>query len=139
MSRQYVWYRRRRDDIVVTGASGYSGSGDLGEVYVLAIERGLRAEVLPGAGGEATSRSVREAVGRLVGVRVSTLPLDQTRRVVPYADRIAGSSIRVGTARTRQLLDSVPTGPDIHQDIESGCYRTISPPYPFWLHPQAAT
>ncbi|HEX5115139.1 MAG TPA: NAD-dependent epimerase/dehydratase family protein [Pseudonocardiaceae bacterium] len=98
---------------------------DLGEIYVLAIERGLRAEVLHGVGGEATPRSVCEAIGRLVGVPVSTLPLEQARRVVPYADWIAGSSIRVATSRTRQLLDWVPAGPDIHEDIEFGSYRTI--------------
>jgi nucleoside-diphosphate-sugar epimerase len=98
---------------------------DLCQVYVLAIERGLRAEVLHGAGGEATPRSVCEAIGRLVGVSVSALPLEQARRVMPYADWIAGSSIRVGTTRTRQLLDWVPTGPDIHEDIEFGSYRTL--------------
>ena len=101
---------------------------DLGEVYVLAIERGIRAEVLHAAGGEATPRSVCEAIGRLVGVTASSLPLEHARRVMPYADWIAGNSIRVGTARTRQLLDWIPAGPDIHEDIEFGSYRIIAGP-----------
>jgi len=101
---------------------------DLGEVYVLAIEQGLRAEVLHAAGGEATPRSVCEAIGRLVGVTASSLPLEYARRVMPYADWIAGNSIRVGTARTRQLLDWAPVGPDIHEDIEFGSYRMIVEP-----------
>lgn len=65
-----------------------------------------------------------EAIGRLVGVPASSLPLDEARQVMPYADWIAGNSIRVGTARTRRLLGWVPAGPDIHEDIEFGSYRT---------------
>jgi nucleoside-diphosphate-sugar epimerase len=101
---------------------------DLAEVYVRAVERGVRGEVLHAAGGEATPRSVCEAIGRLVGLTASSLPFEQARRVMPYADWIAGSSIRVGTARTRRLLDWIPAGPDIHQDIEFGSYRSLVEP-----------
>jgi nucleoside-diphosphate-sugar epimerase len=99
---------------------------DLGDVYVMAIERGLRSEVLHAVAGQATPRSVCEAVGRLVGVTASSLPLDEARRIMPYADWIAGSSIRVGTARTRELLGWVPAGPDIHEDVEFGSYRILA-------------
>ena len=118
------------------GASSYAGDGqsawpnvhvdDLGEAYALALERAPAGTVLNLAGGEATPRSVAEAVGRLIGApeRTSSLPTEEAEKVLPFAGWI-GTSIRVDTSRSRGLLGWRPVGPDLLEDLEFGSYRAL--------------
>jgi nucleoside-diphosphate-sugar epimerase len=98
---------------------------DLAALYLAALTRRARGVVFHGVGGEATVRSVSESIARLVGGVGASLPPDEARAVVPFADWIGSRSVRVGTARTREALAWTPTGPTVHEDVEHGSYRAV--------------
>jgi nucleoside-diphosphate-sugar epimerase len=118
-----------------SGVAAYPGDGgnwwpnvhvdDLAALYLAALARGARGVVFHGVGGEATVRSVCESIARLVGGVGASLPPDEARAVVPFADWIGGTSIQAGTARTREALAWTPTGPTVHDDVEHGSYRAV--------------
>ena len=117
------------------GVAAYPGNGgnawpnihvdDLAALYIRALERGARRAVFHGVGFEATVRSVCESIARLVGGMSASLPPDEARTVVPFADWMGGMSVRVGTARTQAALAWTPTGPAIQDDVEHGSYRVL--------------
>jgi nucleoside-diphosphate-sugar epimerase len=118
-----------------SGVAAYPGDGgnrwpnvhvdDLAALYLAALASGARGAVFHGVGGEATVRSVCESIAMLVGGVGASLPPDEARAVVPFADWIGGTSIQAGTARTREALAWTPTGPTVHDDVEHGSYRTV--------------
>jgi nucleoside-diphosphate-sugar epimerase len=115
------------------GRAVYAGDGgnawpnvhldDLGEAYALVIERGPAGKVVNVAGGEATPRTVGNAISRLLGLGLpESVPVEEAIQHVPFAAWIGGASIRVDSRRVRSL-GWRPSGPDIHWDIEFGSYR----------------
>jgi nucleoside-diphosphate-sugar epimerase len=118
-----------------SGVAAYPGDGgnrwpnvhvdDLAALYLAALGRGERGAVFHGVGGEATVRSVCGSIARLVGGVSASLPPNEARAVVPFADWIGGTSIHAGTARTRETLAWTPTGPTVHDDVEHGSYRPL--------------
>jgi nucleoside-diphosphate-sugar epimerase len=118
-----------------TGVAAYPGDGDnawpnvhvddLAALYVRALELGARSAVFHGVGAEADVHAVCESIARLVGGVSASLPRDEARAVVPFADWVGGMSLHVGTARTREALTWFPAGPTIHDDIEHGSYRAL--------------
>jgi nucleoside-diphosphate-sugar epimerase len=122
-------------EAAASGVAAYPGDGgnrwpnvhvdDLAALYLAALARGARGAVFHGVGGEATVRSVCESIATLVGGVATSLPPDEARAVVPFADWIGGTSIQAGTARTREALAWTPTGPTVHDDVEHGSYRAL--------------
>jgi nucleoside-diphosphate-sugar epimerase len=117
------------------GRAVYAGDGgnawpnvhldDLGEAYALVIERGPAGKVVNVAGGEATPRTVGNAISRLLGLGpAESVPLEEAIQHVPFAAWISRASIRVDSQRV-QSLGWRPNGPDIQWDIEFGSYRHL--------------
>jgi hypothetical protein len=118
-----------------SGVAAYPGDGrnswpnvhvdDLAALYLAAVASGARGAVFHGVGGEATVRSVCESIARLVGGVGVSLPPNEARAVVPFADWIGGASIQAGKVRTREALSWMPMGPNVHDDVEHGSYRSV--------------
>jgi nucleoside-diphosphate-sugar epimerase len=100
---------------------------DLGRAYALSAERAAPGTLLNIAGGEATLRSVSEAVGRLIGEpgATSSVPRAEAIGVLPYAGWLGATGTRIDSTRARRILGWKPTGPDIHWEIEFGSYRAL--------------
>jgi nucleoside-diphosphate-sugar epimerase len=98
---------------------------DLGEAYALVIERGPAGKVVNVAGGEATPRTVGNAISRLLGLGpAESVPFEEAIQHVPFAAWISRASIWVDSQRMRNL-GWRPNGPDIQWDIEFGSYRHL--------------
>jgi nucleoside-diphosphate-sugar epimerase len=96
---------------------------DLARAYLLAA-KGPGATVFNIAAGATTPRQVCEAIGRLIGAASSTrsIPVEEARELVPYADWLGGGGVRVDAGRARQVLGWQPNGPELTWDIEFGSY-----------------
>jgi hypothetical protein len=94
-----------------------------GAKRVLPRTSSRQVDVFHGVGGEATVRSVCESITTLVGGVSASLPPDEARAVVPFADWIGSRSVQVATARTREALAWTPAGPTVTDDVEHGSYR----------------
>jgi nucleoside-diphosphate-sugar epimerase len=112
--------------------AGHGGSAwpnvhidDLGEAYALVIEQGPAGKVVNVAGGQATPRTVGNAISRLLGLGPAvSVPVDEAIQHVPFAAWISRVSIQVDSQRVRDL-GWRPSGPGIHWDIEFGSYRHL--------------
>lgn len=115
-----------------TGVSAYIGDGencwsgvyrtDAARVYRLALEEGVSQAVYHAVADEAVPfKAIAEVIGRRLGVPVEARP----REHFGWFAMMAGADMAVSSARTRDLLGWVPSGPDLLTDLDQSDYFTL--------------
>jgi nucleoside-diphosphate-sugar epimerase len=115
-----------------TGVSAYIGDGencwsgvyrtDAARVYRLALEEGVSQAVYHAVADEAVPfKAIAEVIGRRLGVPVQSRP----REHFGWFAMMAGADMAVSSARTRDLLGWVPSGPDLLTDLDQSDYFTL--------------
>lgn len=115
-----------------TGVSAYIGDGencwsgvyrtDAARVYRLALEEGVSQAVYHAVADEAVPfKAIAEVIGRRLGVPVQSRP----REHFGWFAMMAGADMAVSSARTRDLLGWVPSGPGLLTDLDQADYFTL--------------
>ncbi|MBT0623142.1 SDR family oxidoreductase [Pseudomonas fluorescens] len=115
-----------------TGVSAYIGDGencwsgvyrtDAARVYRLALEEGVSQAVYHAVADEAVPfKAIAEVIGRRLGVPVQSRP----REHFGWFAMMAGADMAVSSARTRDLLGWVPSGPGLLTDLDQTDYFTL--------------
>lgn len=116
------------------GASAYIGEGnnrwnavhrsDAARVFVRALERtsaGARFHAV--SEPEIPFRDVAGAIGRLLGLPVTSVPADEAPAHFGWLAWAVARDCPSSSARTRELLDWTPSHPSLLDDLASGIYR----------------
>ncbi|WP_035856024.1 SDR family oxidoreductase [Cryptosporangium arvum] len=115
------------------GVSGYLGDGstqwsavhrsDAARLIRLGLERAPAGVRLHAVAEESVStREIAEAVGRALGLPVSSIATAEADEHFGFIGGFYGLDMYASSARTRELLDWTPTGPTLIEDILSGAY-----------------
>ncbi len=119
-----------------TGVSAYVGDGsnrwaaahvtDVARLYRLALERneaGARYHAVDEEG--VPLRDIAEALGRGMGIPVTSVPADGAPAHFGFLGGFAGGNLSASSARTREKLDWHPTGPGLLADLERMDYSKV--------------
>lgn len=101
---------------------------DVVDLYVRALDRGTAAALYYAENGEASLKSVAEAISRMLGFGGKTrvwLPEEAEAAQGVKAHTSFGSNSRVRARRSREELGWQPSGPSLLHEIESGWYRKV--------------
>ncbi|GGK74941.1 SDR family oxidoreductase [Mangrovihabitans endophyticus] len=119
------------------GVSAYIGDGanrwpavhrfDAAALFRLALEKAPAGSVLHGAAeGAVPIGAVAERIGRILGIPVASLTLDQAREHLgnPFLATFFSLDVPVSSEHTQELLGWRPRHPTLLADLESGDYFT---------------
>jgi nucleoside-diphosphate-sugar epimerase len=128
------------DSVRETGAACYIGQGlncysnvhvdDLAWLYELALEHGVAGALYHAVAGEASFRSLAEAVGQVTDCPTRSVDMEEARRIwgARNAPMYFGVSSRSRSPRARSELGWSPRHLDLVEDIRSGSYRATYRP-----------
>jgi nucleoside-diphosphate-sugar epimerase len=99
---------------------------DLVALYLLALDRAPAGAFYYAENGENSYRELAEAIGRMLGMGGSTLPMPIDEAVAELGESGAqfsyGSNSRVRAVRARRELGWSPKAGGLIEEIERGCY-----------------
>jgi nucleoside-diphosphate-sugar epimerase len=115
------------------GVAAYVGSGsnhwpavhrsDAARLVRLGIESAPPASVLHAAGEQGVRfREVAEAIGRGLGLPVSSISQEQAVEQFGFLARFIAMDVAASSEITRELLGWTPTGPSLVEDLDAGHY-----------------
>jgi nucleoside-diphosphate-sugar epimerase len=115
------------------GVCGYIGDGttawsavhrtDAARLIRLGVERAPAGTRMHAVAEESiTTRAIAEALGAALGLPAVS---DPTGEPLGFVGSFFGRDMSASSTRTRDLLDWVPTGPTLVEDILSGAYGSI--------------
>lgn len=115
------------------GVAGYIGDGgnrwpavhrsDAARMNVLALEKAPAGGVVHGVAEEGIpARMIAEAIGAGLGVPVASIEPADAMAHFGWIGAFFGRDIPASSARTRELLGWVPTGPTLFEDLAAGTY-----------------
>jgi len=100
---------------------------DVANLYLLVMEQAPAGSFFFVENGEATMKSLAEAISRLLGLGGATESLSLDEAIQEWGPEAAhfafGSNSRVRATKARKMLGWNPQGPALLEDIESGSYR----------------
>jgi nucleoside-diphosphate-sugar epimerase len=117
------------------GVSAHIGDGttawaavhvsDAARLVRLGLEQGPADTVLHAVAEQAVpSRDIAEAIGRAVGVPVTSVAAEDAEAHFGFIGRFFGMDMTATSAATREKFSWVPTGPTLIEDINGGAYTT---------------
>lgn len=115
------------------GVSAYVGDGlnrwsavyrlDAARVFRLALERGAIGGPYHAIAEEGVPfKAIAELIGQRLGVPVVTMSKDEALAHFGWFGMFVGMDLPTSSARTREVLDWTPTGPDLLTDIGQAGY-----------------
>jgi len=116
------------------GVSAYIGEGanrwaavhrgDAGRLVRLALEEKAPAGSILHAAAETgiPTRDIAEAIGRGLGLPVTSVPADQAGAHFGWLNKFYGADMAADSDVTGALLGWAPGGPTLAEDLDSGCY-----------------
>ncbi|WP_410657814.1 SDR family oxidoreductase [Amycolatopsis sp. lyj-112] len=115
------------------GVSAYIGDGsaawaavhrtDAARLVRLGLEGAPTGSLLHVVDEEAiTTREIAEAVGRTLGVPVTSVAPEDAGEHFGFVGRFFALDMSASSTRTRELLNWTPFGPSLAEDIEAGAY-----------------
>ncbi len=115
------------------GVSGYIGDGstlwsavhrsDAARLIRLGLEKAPAGTRMHAVAEEAVStRSIAEALGEALGLPVASVEPEKADAHFGFVAEFFGLPMAASSARTRELLGWVPTGPTLVEDIRAGAY-----------------
>ncbi len=115
------------------GVSAYIGEGtaswaavhrtDAARLVRLGLEGAPTGSLLHVVDEEAiTTREIAEAVGRTLGVPVTSVAPEDAGEHFGFVGRFFALDMSASSTRTRELLNWAPFGPSLVEDIEAGAY-----------------
>ena len=119
-----------------TGNASHIGKGeniwsnvhidDVAELYLLAIENAPAGSFFYVENGEASMKTVAEAIGRMLGLEGETEQISLNDAIAEWGAEMAhfafGSNSRVVATKARKMLDWNPSGASLLEEINSGYY-----------------
>ena len=120
-----------------TGRASHIGKGeniwshvhidDVAELYLLAIENAPAGSFFYVESGEASMKTVAEAIGQMLDLEEKTEPISLDDATAQWGAEMAqfafGSNSRVTASKARKMLDWNPTGASLLDEIKSGYYH----------------
>jgi nucleoside-diphosphate-sugar epimerase len=115
------------------GVSAYVGEGrnrwpavhrsDAARLVRLALEKAPAGAALHAVAEEGVAtKDIAEAIGRGLGVPVTSVPADQAAEHFGWIGMFFGVDCTASSTRTRELLGWDPTGPTLLEDLDAGYY-----------------
>lgn len=99
---------------------------DVAELYLLALENAPAGSFFYVENGEASMKTVAEAIGRMLNLGEATEQISLDRAVAEWGAEMAhfafGSNSRVTATKAKKMLSWNPTGISLLDEIESGYY-----------------
>ncbi|HEX3498087.1 MAG TPA: NAD-dependent epimerase/dehydratase family protein [Stellaceae bacterium] len=100
---------------------------DVAALFLLALDKAAAGSFFYAENGEASMKSVAQAISRMLGMdgRTEAWPLDEAIKAWgrESAEFTFASNSRVRAVKARRALDWSPEGPPLLLDIEHGSYR----------------
>ncbi len=120
-----------------TGKASHIGKGeniwshvhidDVAQLYLLAIENAPAGSFFYVENGEASMKTVAEAISRMLGLEKKTEQISLDDAIAEWGAEMAhfafGSNSRVTAAKAQKMLSWNPTGASLLDEIESGYYH----------------
>jgi nucleoside-diphosphate-sugar epimerase len=115
------------------GVSAYVGDGanhwpavhrgDAATLVRLALEKAPAGQSVHAVAEEGVpTRAIAEAIGRGLGVPVSSVPAEQAAEHFGWIGMFFGADCTASSQKTRELLGWEPTGPTLLEDLDAGYY-----------------
>ena len=74
-----------------------------------------------------STRDIAEAIGRTLGLPVTSIAPDDAQRHFGWIGTFFGMNLAATSTATRELLGWTPTGPTLIEDIDAGAYSARTP------------
>jgi nucleoside-diphosphate-sugar epimerase len=120
------------------GVSGYPGGGtsrwaavhrsDAARLVALGLEKAPAGSRLHAVAEEGIpSREIAEAIGRALGLPVTSIPPDDVQGHFGFIGTFFSMDMSATSTATRELLGWAPTGPTLIEDLDAGAYSAQAP------------
>ncbi len=121
------------------GVSGYPGNGtnrwaawhrsDAGRLVALGLAKApAGARLHAGAEEDVRIREIAKAIGRALGLPVTSIALDDVQNHFGWIGTLFGTDLAATSAGTREFLGREPTGPALVEGIDAGAYSARARP-----------